>query len=94
MGATTMEPKSKKKATTPGAIETGVGVAISVPFAATVKYAQKEIYMSLRGEQAATLRGILEGLENRHAKLATGAQVQTPQDALRWLLDEVARIQA
>jgi hypothetical protein len=66
------------------------GVVLEVPFPACAKYAQREVWLTLRQDHATTLRRIFEGLELRHARLASGAQVKAPQDAIRWLLEAVA----
>lgn len=71
--------------------ERGQAVALRVPFQPCEKYAACEIDTRLDQEQAATLRALLEGLENRHAKLNNGKMVAGPREALKWLLEEIQR---
>lgn len=67
-------------------------VDVAVPYvAAPEKYAQQTIHLSLDAYQAPVLRAVLEGLERRQAKLASGQPIQTAQDAIRWILEEIAR---
>jgi hypothetical protein len=65
---------------------------VQVPFVTTAKYAQKVVYLELRDAEAATLRGVLEGLEQIGAKMPNGKPVASSQDALRWVLQELARV--
>jgi hypothetical protein len=66
------------------------GLLIKVPFLATEKYAQREVHMTLSRDHATSLRAIYEGLETEQAKLANGRPVVSPQDAMRWLLEQAA----
>jgi hypothetical protein len=66
-------------------------IVVEVPFRHSTKYAQREVYLALPQAQAATLRSIQEALEERHAKLDNGRMVQSPQDGLKWMLEEVER---
>lgn len=65
-------------------------VPIEAPFVPTSKYAQREIHMRLDTLQAETLRALFEGLELTRATTSTGP-VQSQQDALRWMLEELRR---
>ena len=40
--------------------------------------------------QAKTLRGIYQGLNEMHARKADGKHVDSMQDAVKWILDQVA----
>lgn len=88
MGATMEKAKKPAKVTEAKA---GDVLAITVPFRRTAKYAQREVYFSLRQDEAEVLRGVLEGLEEQHAKMQNGKPVQTTQDALRWLIEAVGQ---
>jgi hypothetical protein len=85
----TMEKPRKTKGAGPVDLSMSTRM-VEVPFVSSAKYAQREVHSRLDVPQAATLRAIFEGLEQRHAKLANGQRVATPQDALRWLLEAVA----
>lgn len=94
MTTTMSDKKQKKPAATVAESPAPFAVRVDVPFAATMKYAQRVVYLELRESEAVTLRGILEGLEQRGAKLPNGKAVASSQDALRWLLQELARVGA
>jgi len=93
MATMTIEKKKAKAAIVPEA-ERAPALEVGVPFVASTKYAQRDIHMTLDGPQAVALRSVFEALEERHAKLNKGAPVQNPQDAIRWLIEEVARVAA
>jgi hypothetical protein len=92
MDKTTKKPKAPTRPDAKPAAGALLVLGIEVPYVASTKYAQREIYMSLPIAQAVVLRSVFEGLEERHATLANGKPVQSPQDALRWLLEEAARV--
>lgn len=85
----TMEKPTKTKKGAPAPEVAALTVA--VPFVATTKYAQRVVYLELRDGEAVALRGVLEGLEQRGAKMPNGKPVASSQDALRWLLLELSR---
>lgn len=68
-------------------------LVLEVPFVPTTKYAQREVHLTLNADQAAVLRGVLEGLQEQHAKADKGARRQVPVDdaqgAVAWLLDAI-----
>lgn len=64
---------------------------VEIPYAPTPKYAARTFETSLGAEQATTLRAVLEGLELQFARLNDGRVVQTAQDAVRWMLEEIGR---
>jgi hypothetical protein len=89
--STTMEkPVKTTKAAAPERAK-ATGAKIAVPFSKTAKYAQRDIHMRLPQEEATTLRAVFEALEESHATLEDGKAVDSPQLALRWLLQEVGR---
>lgn len=88
--STTMEKPKKTKAAAVATPEIKAALVVSVPFLASAKYAQREIHMRLDQPQAITLRSVFEALEESHAKLANGHPVQSPQDAMRYILEVIA----
>lgn len=66
-------------------------VPVNLPFLKSTKYAQREIHMRLPQGEAVTLRSLFEALEESHATLDDRKPVDSPQAAMRWLLQEVAR---
>lgn len=42
-------------------------------------------------EDAKVMRAVFEALHARHAKLNSGKHVDTPQQAVQWMLQEVGR---
>jgi hypothetical protein len=92
---TTDRKKAKAPAPAQGEGREAAGVlSVDVPFVATTKYAQRVVYLELREGEASALRGVLEGLELRGTKMPNGKPVASSQDALRWLLQELARVGA
>lgn len=64
-------------------------VMLEVPVAASSGYAVRHIERPLGVFDAETLRDVAEGLHAERAKLTDGRIVQTPHDALSWILQQV-----
>lgn len=45
---------------------------------------------NLPPKHAATLKALTRALHEQHAKTAAGRHVDTPTDAIRWLLDQIS----
>ena len=53
-------------------------------------YAQQHVDVQLDRRQSVALKRLLAWLHSKHASLASGRHVETPPDAIRWLLEEIA----
>ena len=62
---------------------------LKVPLIETGHYATRHIDLQLKPSEARTLRRIFDGLHERHIRLASGAHVDRPGHALRWLLQQI-----
>ena len=57
-------------------------------------YVTRHVEVRLEGAQAETLRKVFDGLALRGARLDNGRYVSTVPDAVRWLLEELAKSDA
>lgn len=63
---------------------------LTIPiFAWDEGYARRCVDVRLSGSQAATLKAIQLGLENRGAQLENGKYVANAVDAIRWMLENI-----
>lgn len=62
---------------------------IYVSRAASPGYRTNRIDTRLDDVQSRGLRALFDGLHQRHEKLANGRHVDSPADAVRWLLEQV-----
>ena len=54
-------------------------------------YVSRHVEVRLEGAQAETLRKVFDGLALSAARLGNGRYVSSVPDAIRWLLEEIAR---
>lgn len=65
-------------------------MSVTVPVVESVGYAAQFIQLRLSSDQARKLRDIQLGLEESNAILADGRYVNSPLDAVRWMLEKFA----
>lgn len=80
---------SQATQTLPAAPPQIVAITVEVPAMALDDggYAARFVQLRLNERQARKLRSIQLGLEQHNAKLADGSYVNTPLDAVRWMLE-------
>lgn len=85
--------KTKKRATTENldtrAIPIGE-VLLAIPTMKTEHFCPHRMHIMLTAKQRAGLRNVFDGLQDCGATLEGGRKVQKPQDAIRWVLEQIA----
>ena len=97
-GETSYKPESKKKSakkeSSPRPKKTGPQVTkkpLDVPvMEGWVGYSQRRVDLRLEAPQANALRDLLQGLIQEGATLDNGKFVQRPNEALKWLLENIS----
>lgn len=88
-----MTSKTKKRATTESldTREVPIGeVLLAIPTMKTDHFCPHRMHMLLSLKQQRGLRAVFDGLMDCSAELEGGRKVQKPQDAIRWMLEQVA----
>lgn len=87
------KPKTAKRPTKPKPQKLDVTTAsVTVPMVhVEFGYASRNVYVdAMSGEQRQTLKQILVGLMEDNATLVNGKKVKSLQDAVKWMLENVA----